>query len=187
MKDKIILASASPRRKHLLETVGIPFEAIPAHVEEETLKSPSATVEHNARKKALAIASDFPDRYILGVDTLVFCKNRILGKPDDEAHAFEMLRLLNNRTHIVFSGICLIKGAKIATAIEKTKVFFDKLTEQEISNYIRTHQPMDKAGAYGIQDFSSMFIKKIEGDYFNVVGLPLNLLYRILKGMGFYM
>ncbi len=185
LKNKIILASASPRRKHLLETVGIPFEVMPAHVDEVVLKNPVATVLANSKLKALDIAKDHPDSIVLGVDTVVCSGNRILGKPDNAEHAHEMLRKLHGRRHDVYSGVCLAYQGDIHLKYMKTAVFFDTLTEQEIKFYVREHQPMDKAGAYGIQDFSSMFIRKVDGDYFNVVGLPMNLLYRMLKKIGY--
>jgi septum formation protein len=185
LTDRIILASASPRRKHLLETVGLPFEVRPADVEEESFRDPEKTVLHNAKKKCLAIASENPARLVLGVDTLVYCRKRILGKPRDELHALEMLRLLNGKEHTVYTGICLMKGKRSLEKCSKTKVLFDRMTDKDLRFYVRTHKPFDKAGAYGIQEFSSFFIRKIDGDYFTVVGLPLNLLYRMLKAFGY--
>lgn len=158
---------------------------MPADVEEETFRNPQKTVMHNAKKKCLAIAVNFPSKLVLGVDTLVYCRKRILGKPRDELHALEMLRLLNGKEHTVYTGMCLMKGKRIVEKCSKTKVLFDKMTEKDLKFYVRKHKPFDKAGAYGIQEFSSFFIRKIDGDYFTVVGLPLNLLYRSLREFGY--
>jgi septum formation protein len=185
-RETIILASKSPRRKDLLRTVGIPFKAAPADITETTCSTPEETVLHNARQKALAVCLRYPDRLVVGVDTIVYVDRRILGKPADLKEAVRFLKLLNGRRHAVYSGVAVVRKGRILTGTERTEVYFDRLSHDELENYARDCKPLDKAGAYGIQEFSSMYIKAVKGDYFNVVGLPLNLLYRLMKKAGYH-
>jgi len=179
-KPVIFLASQSERRKQLLSMIGLPFKCVSSEYQEISFSSPEKTVLTNALYKAKnAICKK--DNFILGADTIVYIDNKIIGKPKDKKEAERFLLLLSGRMHTVFTGLVIIKNNKIFSGVEKTKVFFDKISKREINLYIRLCRPFDKAGAYGIQEFSSLFIRKIEGDFFNVVGLPLNLLYRLLK------
>ncbi len=184
---KIVLASASPRRKQLLKQMNLVFEVKPSYTGEildEKLK-PEEIVIELAKQKALDIASKEKESIVIGSDTIVFL-NEILGKPRDESDAFEMLNKLSGKIHYVYTGIAVFDTAtnKLITDYEKTAVKMKRLSEDEIKRYILTGEPMDKAGAYGIQGLASIFIEKIEGCYFNVVGLPVSKLYSILKQFG---
>ncbi len=180
MKYKLILASASPRRKELLEQVGAEFEILPAQGEEViTDKNPRQVVMELSRQKAEETAAKLADEHIviLGADTVVAFENQILGKPRDEKKAKNMLEMLSGNTHSVFTGVTMIiihKDKKeICSFVEETKVTMYPMKEQQILDYIRTGEPMDKAGAYAIQGKCARYIQKIQGDYYNVVGLPL--------------
>lgn len=180
----IILASKSPRRQELLKLVTNDFEIKTADVD-ETLPdgiSPRDAVMYLSSIKAQPFASgDNADDIIIGADTVVALDGKILGKPKDEANAREMLKFLSGRTHSVFTGVTLIKGKTTKTFAVETKVKFFELTDKEIDSYIKTNEPFDKAGAYGIQGYGSLLVEKIDGDYFNVVGLPISTLNRELK------
>ena len=182
---KIILASSSPRRKELLELVGIPFNIHPSDVIEKMDDDlePSQIVEQLALQKAKDVAKYYDEEIIIGADTIVVLQGQILGKPINEEDAFRILKQLQGKPHLVYSGIALIdsKTGRSQTNHQVTKVFMSSLTDEEILSYIQTKEPMDKAGAYGIQGIGAIFIEKIEGDYFNVVGLPLSLLNSFLK------
>jgi septum formation protein len=187
-KKKLILASQSPRRKHLLETIGLSFEIIPAEIDEVFQSTePDIIVKDLAYKKAVSIEEQISDEaIIISADTIVVLDNEILNKPIDENNAFEMLSKLSNRFHEVYTGITIInKSENVSSYIidyEVTKVKFRQLDSDEIWDYIKSGSPMDKAGAYGIQDdFGSVFVEKIEGCFYNVVGLPLQLVYKHLK------
>jgi len=184
----LILASASPRRQELLRNAGIDFEVQAADIPEVPLPGefPRDRAERLAREKALAVARQRPDEVVLGADTIVICEGEILGKPRDEADAARMLRLLSGRTHQVTTGVCLVKAGFEDTRSETTLVTMQALRDAEIAAYVATAEPMDKAGAYAIQGMASRWISRIEGDYFNVVGLPVFLVYRMLRedGMG---
>lgn len=187
-KKKLILASQSPRRKHLLETIGLSFEIIPAEIDEVFQSTePDIIVKDLAYKKAVSIEKQISDEaIIISADTIVVLDNEILNKPIDENNAFEMLSKLSNRFHEVYTGITIInKSENVSSYIidyEVTKVKFRQLDGDEIWDYIKSGSPMDKAGAYGIQDdFGSVFVEKIEGCFYNVVGLPLQLVYKHLK------
>jgi len=187
----LYLASASPRRASLVKLLGVKnIEIRPASVEEiyDYSESPEAIVQDLAYQKAEAVLesfhSDSKPGIILGADTLVFLGEKILGKPIDEEEAFRMLRSLSGKTHQVFTGVALINTStrESHTFFERTEVTFRHLEDKEISDYIATGEPMDKAGAYGIQeDHGAVFVKNIAGDYYNVVGLPLCSLYMELK------
>jgi septum formation protein len=181
LDKEIILASRSPRRQHLLGLVNIPFRVVIPGVTEKHFSDPVKSVRYNARLKCSDIARKIPDRIVLGVDTVVYLGGKVLGKPEDSDQAFDYLKMLSGHTHMVYSGICLSWDNVFHEGVEKTAVTFDTLSSDEIWHYIRNYTPLDKAGAYGIQEFSAFFIKSMNGDYFNVVGLPLNRFYKILK------
>lgn len=181
---KIILASKSPRRQEILTNLGYDFEVITAETDESfDISEPSKLVMQLAKRKAYTVADLHCDNnsVIIACDTVVATENEILGKPKDKQDARRMLSELSGNIHSVYSGLCLIKGDKILTDYCKTDVYFDKLTEKDIDWYISQNEWSDKAGGYGIQGKASVFIRKIDGDYFNVVGLPVNLLYKMLK------
>jgi len=185
MKQKIILASTSPRRHELAKTMGLDFEVVPSKFEEDmSLKlSPEKLVMELAFGKANDVAKRFNEGIIIGCDTIVAVGKKVLGKPKSEKDAFKMLKSYSGKSHKVLSGIAIIdcKTKKYIKDFETTKVYFTKLSDKEINSYIKTKEPMDKAGAYGIQDLSSIFIKKIDGCYFNVVGFPVHLIYKSLQ------
>ena len=181
---KVILASASPRRRELIENLKIDFEAKTADCEEEVIpgEHPRDTVMRLSLTKAQWIAErESEPAVVIGADTVVAIDDKILGKPSDEAEAAEMLRTLSGRTHTVYTGIAVIGGGKTVSEYVATDVTFYKLSERQIENYISTGEPMDKAGAYGIQKYGSLLVEGIHGDYFNVVGLPVSRLSRILS------
>lgn len=185
----IILASQSPRRKALLQQIGLPFEIHPSQLEEYTAEEePSRIVTDLAQLKAHDIASSHSDSLVIGADTMVIYGNEVLGKPNSAAEAEEMLQFLSGKTHDVYTGVALVLTGpnhtiqKELSFYEQTKVTFSTLDLQDIRAYIKTGSPMDKAGAYGIQDdLGALFIETITGDYYNVVGFPLNRFYRELK------
>ncbi len=183
---RLILASASPRRRELLHRAGIEVDVEPAHVPEEMLsgESPKQYAERLAREKADTVFTRRPDRFVLGADTIVIVENHVLGKPTDAADAGRMLRLLSGRTHQVTTGVCLLGTGICDVRSETTQVHFGRLTEDQIGDYIASGEPMDKAGAYGIQGRASCWIPRVEGCYFNVVGLPVPLVYRMLREHG---
>ena len=191
----IVLASASPRRQELLRSAGIPFTVEPADINETPFagESPRECAERLAREKALAVFQNRSSDYVLGADTIVVVDDTILGKPCDADDAVRMLRLLSGRTHEVITGVCLVEPAasrqlpgasKTNTASEITLVTFCKMSDDEIRDYVTTGESMDKAGAYAIQGIASRWISRIEGDYSNVVGLPVALVYRMLREQG---
>jgi septum formation protein len=178
----IILASASPRRQELLRNAGIQFAVRPAEIEELPLANelPLAFAHRMAREKARAVSESCSANVILAADTVVAVGDEILGKPQDENDAARMLRLLAGRTHSVITGVCVLGEDFEDVRSETTTVQFSPLSEDEIRDYVRTGEPMDKAGAYAIQGRASRWISKIEGDYYNVVGLPVDLVWRML-------
>ncbi len=174
----LILASASPRRRHLLSAMGFGFEIMPADIEEipRPGEEPRVFAERLAGEKATQIAKRNSEALVLGSDTIVVLDEQVLGKPADEAEAVQMLRMLSGRSHQVITGIALIHMSSGRSVInsETTTVFFDQLTDAQINDYVATGSPLDKAGAYGIQDDQGAFlIHRIEGDHYTVVGLPL--------------
>jgi septum formation protein len=189
---RLILASASPRRAELLLNAGFSFEVIPAHIDETLCPQefPADYVRRLAQSKAEAIAA-MPavmkeiNAIVLGADTTVFCEKEILGKPRDAADARRMLRLLSGRTHEVLTGVAMVRVCDRAqlTHVETTRVKFRDVSEKEIEDYLKTGEPFDKAGAYAIQGIAAKFIEKIEGDYSNVIGLPLDQLQRLLNAL----
>lgn len=179
----IVLASGSPRRRELLEALGLSFSVCPAKGEEHAPEGagPEETVTALAAAKADEVAAAYPEALVIAADTIVWADGRILGKPHDEEEACSMLRLLSGSSHEVYTGTAVYFGDKKICRSECTKVFFRQLSEAEISAYVRTGEPMDKAGAYGIQGRAAMMVQRIEGDYFNVMGLPLCRLGQMLK------
>ena len=181
---RIILASASPRRRELIGNLNIDFEVKTADCEEITIpgERPEDTVKRLSEAKARRVAElEGGDAVVIGADTVVAIDGKILGKPADENEAAEMLRLLSGRTHRVYTGITVIGGGKTVSEYVETEVRFYELTDSQIKRYIATGEPMDKAGAYGIQKYGSLLVEEIRGDYFNVVGLPVGRLDRVLR------
>lgn len=184
----LVLASASPRRQELLRNAGIAFAVQPADIDETPLADESARecAERLAQKKALKVWRDRPEDLVLGADTIVVVERTILGKPIDSADAARMLRLLSGRDHQVITGVCLVESGiagdpEVRTDSETTLVSMDKISDDEIRDYVANGEPMDKAGAYAIQGIASRWIPRIEGDYSNVVGLPVTLVQRMLQ------
>jgi len=192
----LVLASASPRRQELLRNAGILFTVQPADIDETPLngESPAACVERLAREKAVAVWRTRPSDLVLGADTTVVVDGTMLAKPADAEDAGRMLRLLSGRTHQVITGVCLAgpptendqqnlrtENCELRTASETTLVTFTKLSDTDIREYIATNEPMDKAGAYAIQGIASRWIPRMQGDYSNVVGLPVAMVYRMLR------
>ncbi len=172
---KIILASASPRRKELLTVAGLDFEVKVKDVDETVPEgtNPIDAAIMTATKKATAVAEDYKDCVVIGADTIVVAENTILGKPRDKADAKRMLTMLSGVEHEVITGVCIACDDKINSFAQVSKVKFFELSEQEIDAYVATDEPMDKAGSYGIQGKGCTLVEKIEGDYFNIVGLPV--------------
>lgn len=184
----LVLASASPRRQELLRAAGISFLVQPADVDETPLPGEQARdcAERLAQQKALHIWKSRTHDLVLGADTVVVVDGTILGKPVDADDAARMLRLLSGKTHQVVTGVCLVRRgsttkSEARTASETTSVTMSEISDQEISDYVASGEPMDKAGAYAIQGIASRWIPRIEGDYSNVVGLPVALVYRMLR------
>jgi septum formation protein len=184
----LVLASASPRRQEILRNAGIPFVVHPTDIPEVPREgeAPRSCAERLAREKALDVFSQRPDDCVLGADTIVVVDAEILGKPRDRADAARMLRLLSGRTHQVITGVCLAgpQARGKDTRSETTLVTMNGLSDDDIRSYVLTGEPMDKAGAYAIQGIASRWISRIEGDYLNVVGLPVSLVYRMLRERG---
>ncbi len=182
----LILASASPRRQELLRQAGIAFEACPAHIAEErgVNEAPVAYACRLAREKAEALAQQFPGRYVLGADTIVVVDDHVLEKPRDLDDAVRMLRLLSGRRHQVTTAVSLVGPGCNETRSSTTEVFFRELTDEEILNYVRSGEPMDKAGAYAIQGGAGPWVQRIQGEYSTVVGLPLFLVTEMLRAAG---
>ena len=183
---KLVLASASPRRQELIQLLGLRAEIHPSGIAEDVTEAdPSLLVQKLAFRKAEDVAKQYPKDYlVIGADTVVFFEDRILGKPKSEEDAYRMLSALSGRTHQVYTGVSLHFQGKKMGFYEKTEVQFARLTEREIWDYIESKEPMDKAGAYGIQGRFAPFVKGIAGDYYNVMGLPLARLYQALKFLG---
>ncbi len=183
-KNKIILASKSPRREMLLKEAGLRFEVIEACFNEDEipLSEPEEYTKRLAYEKALDVALKNRDAWVIGADTIVYINDKILGKPKSKKEAYEMLSILSGTYHLVYTGYCICHTAKnkIFTNYEKTKVFFKKLSKEEIEFYIKTDEPFDKAGGYAAQGIGSFMIKKVEGSYANVVGLPVCQIIDIL-------
>lgn len=182
----LILASNSPRRKELLAMLGYEFEIKPADCDESTtITNPELLVKELSLRKARAVFLNNDDT-VIGSDTVVAIDGKILGKPKDTADAEAMLMLLSGKTHTVFTGVTIIKGNNEITDCVACDVMFKKLTKKEITDYINTNEPMDKAGAYAIQGKGSAFVKKINGDYFAVVGFPCCYVNETLNKLGIF-
>ena len=180
---KVILASASPRRQSIFNMLGINALQMPANIDEDLFSNnPRKLVKTHAENKALAVRKTVENDYlIVGSDTIVFQKPDILEKPQSKYQAAEYLTRLSGIYHDVYTGVAISYKNQIISGIEKTRVTFCELTPQEIEEYIKTNEPMDKAGAYGIQGYGSQFVSKISGCYFNVMGFPVNCFYKLLK------
>jgi septum formation protein len=182
----VILASQSPRRRELLTLVGIPHNVRPADIDEAYLpgEKPAAHAERLAREKAAVIARDEPDAVVIGSDTIVVVDGEVLGKPRDEQHAAEMLARLSGRSHVVMTAVAVIWRGVELSAVEEVGVTFHPLDAETVVAYIATGEPMDKAGAYGIQGYGATIVKRVDGDYFAVMGLPLQRLVRLMGQLG---
>jgi septum formation protein len=187
--QRLILASSSPRRKELLENLRLNFEISKSDADEsyDPGMPPEVIVMELARRKAEDVAKKHSDSFVIGADTVVVYGKRILGKPKDEKEAIEMLTLLSGNTHSVYTGVAIVHGSECTQFYEKTDVTFWELSEAEIHAYIKSGEPFDKAGAYGIQGLGSMLVKRISGDYCAVVGLPVSRTIRELQKAGFAM
>ncbi|HWR21996.1 MAG TPA: Maf family protein [Feifaniaceae bacterium] len=183
---RIILASQSPRRRELMRMLNIPYEAIVSDVEEDVPEqiAPGELVEALALQKARAVFAQHPEACVIGADTVVYIDGEILGKPRDDADAAGILRRLRGRTHEVYTGVAVLAPTGEEVDRDVTRVTFAPMTEREIAWYVKTGEPRDKAGAYGIQGPGGIFIDRVEGNYFTVIGMPLPLLYRMLARAG---
>lgn len=186
IKKRIILASASPRRQKLLSLFGLKFEVFPAEINEDDYSSiiPSEIVLELSLKKAEKVAENFPDSIIIGSDTIVWLDGELLSKPSDKKNAYDILSKLSGNTHTVFTGITVLDTTSnnILQDFAETQVTFREISDEEKISYIETGSPMDKAGAYGIQDdFGAVFVTHISGCYYNIVGLPVSKLYSLLQ------
>ena len=186
MSIRVVLASKSPRRKEILENLGLKFDIVTADADESSdIREPGALVMALAEKKGVAVrerlGADADTALVIACDTLVYCNGEFLGKPKSREDAWRMIEMLSGSSHEVISGIYLSYKGESTTAYASTRVIFDKMTNSEIEAYLNTDEPYDKAGAYAIQGLASAHIKGIEGDYFNVVGLPVNILCNTLK------
>jgi septum formation protein len=191
MAAKVVLASASPRRKELLRLIGIDFQVIPSEFDESVVSSwpPEQHVMESATGKAIWVATRINDAIVIGADTIVVLGDKILGKPADKADAYRMLKMLSGRSHYVYTGLCVVERCEGRTTrterdYVRTEVRFGSLSDEIIKAYVATGEPMDKAGAYGIQERGSILVESIVGDYFNVVGLPIYRLSRMLLSFG---
>lgn len=182
----VILASQSPRRRELLTLVGIPHEVRPADIDESygAGELPHAHAERLARGKAAVVARSAPDAVVIGSDTIVVLDGDVLGKPRDERDAASMLMRLSGRTHTVMTAVAVMWRGVERSAVEEVEVTFHTLTSAEIDAYIATREPMDKAGAYGIQGFGATIVARVDGDYFAVMGLPLQRMVRLMADLG---
>lgn len=183
-RPPVVLASSSPRRRELLRLIGIPHEVRPADIDETYLpgEQPRAHAERLAREKASAVVA--PDSVVIGSDTIVVVDGEVLGKPRDREQAAVMLRRLSARSHVVITGVAVKWGDRLASGIEEVGVTVRKLSDAEIARYIETGEPMDKAGAYGIQGYGATIVERVDGDYFAVMGLALNRMVCLLRELG---
>ena len=183
---RIVLASQSPRRRELLTLVGLAHEVIPADIDESALpeEAPAAHAERLAREKALALSVEHPNALTVAADTIVVIDGLILGKPRNADEARRMLRRLQGRTHTVLTAVAVSRGGRLESAVESVAVTFAALDDQRIADYVDTGEPMDKAGAYGIQGYGAALVERIEGDFFSVMGLPIRLVLRLMDEAG---
>jgi septum formation protein len=182
----LVLASRSPRRAELLERLGLQFEIVPAEIDESYIdhEMPAAHAERLAREKAFIVAQQRPDSLVIGSDTIVVLDSDVLGKPRDEREAIEMLLRLAGREHQVFTGVAVSDGTRVESDLERVRVRFRGLGRRECEEYVTTGEPMDKAGAYGIQGYGSALVESIEGDYFAVMGLPVVCTLKLIRRFG---
>ena len=185
-ESHLILASGSPRRRELLTLMGIDFTVCPVDVDEHLRGHPADVVMALAEKKAEAAAALYPDETVLAADTLVSRGQETLGKPADEADAHRMLMLLSGEMNTVYSGVCVIDGktGRKLTRCDSTDVYFTEIDEEAAWRYIRSGEPMDKAGAYGVQGMGGMFVRSVSGSPSNVIGLPMHLVREMLRSIG---
>lgn len=183
----LILASSSPRRKELLENLHLSFQTVNSEADEQYPEqwTPAQIVTELSLRKAKSVAQKYPHAFVIGSDTIVALDHLVLGKPQSREEAFQMLKSLSGKTHSVYTGVAIVAPEKETTFYEKTDVVFWELSDDEINWYIDTGEPFDKAGAYGIQGFGSLLVKKIDGDYFSVVGLPVARTVRELIKAGY--
>jgi septum formation protein len=183
---RVVLASSSPRRRELLTLIGISHAVLPADIDESVLpgEDPREHAERLARGKAGVIAEREPNALVIAADTIVVVDGDILGKPRDEASAAQMLRRLSGRGHVVFTAVAVARGGQVASGVEAVDVNFRDLSDDEIHRYIATREPMDKAGAYGIQGYGATIVERIDGDYFAVMGLALGRMVRLMASVG---
>ncbi|MFN2513635.1 MAG: nucleoside triphosphate pyrophosphatase [Pyrinomonadaceae bacterium] len=187
LQNKLVLASRSPRRAEILKAIGWPFEAVAANIDESRAESEAAVpyVRRLAQSKAEKVAKDLPSRLVLGADTVVVVNDEILGQPSDAEDARRMLKLLSGKWHDVLTAVALLRAGDDRPVVdhETTRVRFAEMSIAEIDWYVATGEPMDKAGAYAVQGSAALFIEEIQGDYFNIVGLPVRLVYRLARTM----
>ncbi|HEX6807192.1 MAG TPA: nucleoside triphosphate pyrophosphatase [Gemmatimonadaceae bacterium] len=185
---RVVLASASPRRHELLGMIGIAHEVDPADIDESPRAGESDTGHalRLATEKGLAVAARHPDALVIAADTIVVVDGRIFGKPLDRADACRMLRVLSGRTHVVHTAVAVVRdaGGRVESEVESTRVTFRELDDSEIAGYVATGEPMDKAGAYGIQGYGATIVERVDGDYFTVMGLALRRLVSLLERVG---
>lgn len=183
---RVILASQSLRRRELLRQIGIAHEVRPADIDERYAPGelPPAHAERLAREKATRLAAEHADAIVIGADTIVVVDDRVLGKPSSPDEAMQMLRALAARTHLVYTAVAVARGGVVVSGVEAVKVTFRPMTEQQGAEYVATGEPMDKAGAYGIQGFGATLVERIDGDYFAVMGLALGRLVGLLAAVG---
>ena len=186
MSVSVVLASASPRRRQLLELIGIEHRVSPSNIDESMRgrETPRRHAERLAREKAAAVTKQSPDAVTIAADTIVVIDRKVLGKPTDVADARRMLSMLNGRRHTVITAVAVARGGRLRSAVEEVRVEFRRLRAHEIDAYIATGEPMDKAGAYGIQGYGATIVERVEGDYFAVMGLPLARLVTLLRRIG---
>ena len=185
-QPRVILASQSPRRRELLTLIGVPHEVRPADIDERYLpgETPRAHCERLAREKAAVVAGTLEEAVVIGSDTIVVVDGDVLGKPRDEAEAKRMLARLSGRAHRVMTGVAVAWNGRMQSDVEEVDVTFRELDEAHIAAYVATREPMDKAGAYGIQGYGATIVERVNGDYFAVMGLPLHRLVRLCEAMG---
>lgn len=184
---RVILASQSPRRRELLTTIGIAHEVRPADIDETVLpgEAPVPHCERLAREKAHTLALQHPDAIVIGSDTIVVVDGAILGKPADRAEAVAMLSALSGRAHTVYTAVAVAHEGQTRSAVEPVTVHFRTLSPEQIAAYVDTGEPMDKAGAYGIQGYGATLVERIDGDYYAVMGLPLGRLVEVMRDLGY--
>lgn len=182
---ELILASSSPRRKEMFNLIGLDFTVMVSDADESTVESdPKKFVVELAKRKAEAVLKKRPDACVVGSDTIVLIDGKIIGKPRDKDDAFKILSTLNGRTHTVYTGLAVLTTDTEQLYCDETRVTFAKLSDEEIWHYIGTGEPLDKAGAYGIQGPGAILVERIEGCYFTVIGMPVPVLYKLLKNVG---